>query len=120
MKILVKVSYLHSIFAQIFHSIQRCFTMILILWLRPLTVSFLYEDEPPLSGQLLGKHTGQGLPHLGFPVSIVNLFGMQIFCHHHHLLGTHFTDPWRHGRLSQPASIEARTHQLTHKSKTRY
>ena len=33
----------------------------------------------PLSDQFPGEYTGQRLPHLGFPVSAMNLFGMYIF-----------------------------------------
>ena len=42
-------------------------------------MSFLCEEEPPLSDQLPGEHTGQGLQYLGFPVSVMNLLGMHIF-----------------------------------------
>ena len=63
----------------------------------------------PLSDQLPGEHTGQGLLYLGFPVGAVNLFGMHIF--HQSLSSARysFTDPWRDGRLSQPASSGVQT-----------
>ena len=43
--------------------------MTLTTWLRPFTVLFLLRSHP-LSDQPPGKHMGQGLPYLGFPVSI--------------------------------------------------
>ena len=76
----------------------------------------------PLSDQLPGEHTGQGLPYLSFPVGTINLFGIE--CTYstncHQLPGTHFTDPPRDGRLSQTASSGVQTCNLSHKSQTRY
>ena len=43
----VKVSHLHSTFPQNFHHIKGTLQYNLTPWLRPLTVSFLYEEEPP-------------------------------------------------------------------------
>ena len=76
----VKVFYLYSTFPWIFH----CNKGALQSHLAPgsglsLCHSFMRRSHP-LSDQLPGEHTGQGVLYLGFPVSAMNLFGMHIFC----------------------------------------
>ena len=46
-KVKVKVSYLYSAFPQIFNRIKGALQQHITPWLRPFTVSFLYEEEPP-------------------------------------------------------------------------
>ena len=72
------------------------------------------QVEPPLSDQLPGEHTGQGLPYLGFLVGSMSLFGMYIF--HQSTSSASLGD----GRLSEPAGSGTRTHHLSYKNQMRY
>ena len=72
----------------------------------------------PLSDQLPGEHTGHLAAISWFPSQCNEPIWNTYSANHLHLPGTHFTNPWRDGRLSQPASSGARTRHLSHKSQT--
>ena len=90
-------------------------------WLRSFTVSFLYEEEsPPLRSTPWGAYRTFGCHILVSQLAQWPYLECTYSINHHHLPGTHFTDPRRDGRLSQPASSGAQTCHLLHKSQTCY
>ena len=62
-----------------FSSHQKGFTITSTLDSGLLLCHSFMRRSHPISDQLPGKLTGQGLPHLGFPVGTVNLFRMYMF-----------------------------------------
>ena len=102
------VSHLYSAFPD-FSSYHRHFTITLNPLPQASTVSFLYEEEPPpLRSTPWGAYRTFGC-HILVSQSTRWTY-LECICstNHHHPPGTHFTDPWRDGRLSQPAGSEMR------------
>ena len=74
-----KACYLYSTFPRISHRIKGTLQS---HWPPGSGLSLCHSfmgRSHPLSDQLPGQHTGQGLPNLSFSIGMANLFGINIF-----------------------------------------